>query len=61
VALLRASSYLYAEAIRSQELVHWVNAHVKAFEFYQGCPAILVPENVPRNIFGDHHRNTPPK
>ena len=43
VSVLGASSYLYAEAVRSQRLEHWVAAHVKALEFYGGCPAILVP------------------
>ncbi|MGH7752923.1 MAG: hypothetical protein ACREN5_08915 [Gemmatimonadales bacterium] len=51
VAVLGASSYLHAEAVRSQELLHWVTAHVHAFEALGGCPAIVVPENVPRNIF----------
>lgn len=32
VAVLGASSYLYAEALASQELMHWVTAHVHAFE-----------------------------
>jgi transposase len=32
VAVLGASSYLYAEALRSQELVHWCHAHENAFE-----------------------------
>ena len=51
VAALGASSYLYAEALRSQELVHWCHAHENAFEFYGGCPALCVYEYVPRNIF----------
>ncbi len=54
VAVLGASSYLYAEAIRSQELVHWVNAHVKAFEFLGGCPAILVPDNLASGVTKAH-------
>jgi transposase len=54
VAVLGASSYLYAEAIRSQELLHWVNAHVKAFEFYEGCPAILVPDNLASAVTKAH-------
>ncbi len=30
----------------------WTAAHVEAFAFFGGVPARLVPENVPRNIFG---------
>ena len=54
VAVLGASSYLYAEAIRSQELEHWVNAHVKTFEFLGGCPAILVPDNLASGVTKAH-------
>ncbi len=46
VAVLGASSYLYAEAVRSQELLHWVTAHCHAFEFLGGCPAIVVCDNL---------------
>ncbi len=51
VAVLGASNYLYAEAVASQELAHWVGAHVNTFQFLGGCPAVVVYENVPRNIF----------
>jgi transposase len=46
VAVMGASSYLYAEALRSQELLHWVTAHVHAFEALGGCPAIVVCDNL---------------
>jgi len=46
VAVLGASSYLYAEALRSQELLHWVAGHCHAFEFLGGCPAIVVCDNL---------------
>lgn len=42
VAVLGASSYLYAEAFPSQELVYWVTAHVHCFEALGGCPRIVV-------------------
>ncbi len=51
VAVAGASSYLYAEAFPSQELLYWVTGHVHALEFMGGAPAIVVSENVPRNIF----------
>ena len=44
VAVLGASNYLYAEALRSQELVHWCHAHENAFAFFKGCPAICVSD-----------------
>ncbi|MGH8996118.1 MAG: IS21 family transposase [Acidimicrobiales bacterium] len=58
VAVLGASSYLFAEAIRSQELIHWITAHCHAFEFYEGCPAILVPDNL-RSAVTRPHRYEP--
>ena len=54
VAALGASSYLYAEALRSQELVHWCHAHENAFEFYGGCPAICVPDNLRSGVTKAH-------
>jgi transposase len=46
LAVLGASSYTYAEAVPSQELPHWCAANVRAFEFFGGGPAILVPDNL---------------
>jgi len=58
VAVLGASSYLYAEALRSQELIHWVSAHVNAFEFYGGVPEMVVPDNL-RSAVTRAHRYEP--
>ena len=46
VACLGASSYTYAQALRSQGLLHWVSANVHALEFFGGAPAICVPDNL---------------
>ena len=54
VAVLGASSYLYAEALRSQELIHWVSAHANAFEFYGGVPEIVVPDNLRSGVTKVH-------
>lgn len=45
VATLPASSYLYAEVQPSQESCHWINGHVRAFEFFGGVTHILRPDN----------------
>lgn len=50
VSVLGASSYLYAEALRSQELIHWVSAHVNAFDFYGGVPEIVVLDNLKSGV-----------
>jgi transposase len=54
VSVLGASSFLYVEALRSQELLHWVNAHVHAFEFYGGVAEILVPDNLRSGVTAAH-------
>ena len=46
VAVLGASNYTYAEAALSQDSAAFLSAHVRAFEFYGGCPMILVPDNL---------------
>ena len=46
VAVLGASSYVYAEATWSQQLPDWIGSHVRCFEFLEGVPALLVPDNL---------------
>lgn len=45
VAVLGASNYTYAEAVASQDLASWIRSHIRAFEYFGGCPAIVVPDN----------------
>ncbi len=45
VAVLGASNYTYAEPALSQGLPEWIGAHIRAFEFFAGVPAIVVPDN----------------
>ena len=46
VAVLGASNYTYAEASWSQQLPDWLASHVRAFEYFGGCSAIVVPDNL---------------
>jgi len=50
VAALGASNYLYAEAHWSQDLPHWIGAHVRLFAFLGGVPAIVVPDNLKAGV-----------
>ena len=50
IFVLGASSYTYAEAFWSQELPFWLLGHVHAFEFFQGVPAIVVPDNLKAGV-----------
>lgn len=54
VAVLGASNYLYAEAVPSQELAHWVGAHVHAFEFFGAVPRIVVCDNLRAGVKQAH-------
>ncbi len=58
VAVLGASNFTYTEAFPSQELAHWISAHVHAFEAWGGCPRICVPDN-PRTGVSKAHRYEP--
>ncbi len=46
VAVLGASSYTYAEATWTQELPQWIGSHQRAFAFFGGVVALLVPDNL---------------
>jgi transposase len=46
VSVLGVSSYTYAEATWTQSLPDWIGSHVRAFEYYGGVPAIVVPDNL---------------
>jgi len=46
VAVLGASSYTYAEATWTQTLPDWIGSHVRLFSFIQGCPRLVIPDNL---------------
>jgi len=50
VAVLGASSYTYVEAMSDEQLASWIGAHVRAFEFYQGLPKLVVPDNTKTGV-----------
>jgi transposase len=50
VAVMGASSYTYAEATASQELEHWIGAHVRTLEFLGGVPELIVPDNAKTGV-----------
>ncbi len=54
VAVLGASSYTYLEATWSQSLPDWIGAHVRAFEFFDGVPEVLVPDNLRSGVTAAH-------
>jgi transposase len=38
-------SHAYAEATRDQQLEAWIQAHIRALEFFDGVPTLAVPDN----------------
>jgi len=54
VAVLGASNYTFACANWSQNQVDWLQAHVKAFEFFGGVPELVVPDNLKSAVRKTH-------
>ena len=50
VAVLGASNYTYAEATLTQSLPDWLSSHVRAFEYFGGTSAIIVPDNLKSGV-----------
>jgi transposase len=46
VAVLPASAYPFVYAYDDRKLVNWIDAHVRAFEYFGGVAAVLIPDNV---------------
>jgi transposase len=45
VAVLGASSYTYAEATADEQMINWLSAHMRTFEFLGGVPKLIIPDN----------------
>ena len=45
VAVLPASSYPFAYAYSDMKIPNWIDAHVRAFEYFGGVPRITIPDN----------------
>lgn len=48
--MLGASNYTYAEALESQSLPSWIQAHINAFEYFGGVPEITILDNLKAGI-----------
>jgi transposase len=54
VATLGASSYTWAEATRDQQMESWLRAHIHAFDYWGGVPALAVPDNTKTGVSKAH-------
>jgi len=50
VAVWGASNYTYAEATLTQTLPDWIGSHVRAFDYFQAVPRVLVPDNLKSGV-----------
>ncbi len=46
VAALGASNYTFAEATWTQSLPDWLGSHARMLDYFGGCPALIVPDNL---------------
>lgn len=46
IATLGASNYTFAEATWTQKMEDWTGSHARAFEYFGGVPALVVPDNL---------------
>jgi transposase len=58
VAVWGASNFTYAEATWSETKADWISAHVNAFAYAAGVPALLVPDN-PKALISEANRYEP--
>ena len=54
VGVLGASSYTYCEATWSQQLPDWIMSHRRMFEFFEGVPQIIIPDNLKSGVTKSH-------
>ncbi len=45
VAVLPASSYPFAYAYEDTKTANWIDAHVRAYEYFGGVPKVTIPDN----------------
>ena len=50
LAVLGASSLTYVEPAFSEDVSTWVSCHVRAFEYFEGVPEVLVPDNLKAGV-----------
>lgn len=50
VATFGASNYTFAEVTASQQLPDWLSSHVRAFEFFDGVPVLVIPDNLKSGV-----------
>lgn len=52
VAVLPASSYPFVYAYSDTKLASWIDAHIRAYEYFGGVPKITIPDNAKTAVIG---------
>lgn len=57
VGVLGGSGRFFVWAVPSQQIAHWQECHIKAFEYFGGVPQQVVPDNLKSAVIshGRHH------
>jgi transposase len=50
VGVLGASNYTFAEATWTQSLRDWLGSHTRMFDFFGGCPELVIPDNLKSGV-----------
>ena len=58
VAAIGASSYTFAHAVPGQDIASWLSCHVRAFRYFGGVSAILVPDNLKAGVSNSVLKNS---
>lgn len=54
VATLGASNMTYTEATWTQTLPDWIQSHINTFEYLEGCPELVIPDNLKSGVHKAH-------
>ena len=55
VGVLSYSKYPYVEAFLNEKQDAWITAHVHMFQWFGGCPRIIVPDNCKTAVIHDNN------
>ena len=56
VAVLGASGYTFVHATYSQQQKDFILSHTLAYEFFQGCPRVVVPDNLKSAVISNNKK-----
>lgn len=54
VAVLPASSYPFVYAYNNMQIGNWIDAHVRAYNYFGGVPKITIPDNAKTAVIKPH-------